>query len=187
MKDSRQIYVLLTDTGTLFTRLIRVFTRASLNHASIAFDQELKEVYSFGRKKPNNPLIGGFVKEDLSGELFNSAACAVYCCTVSDETYEQIRKHIQEIEKNEHQYKYNFIGLFGVLFKIRIRRKYAYFCSQFVATILQDNGVMVSSKLPMFVSPKDLEQAPVLHEVYRGCLQQYLHKLRSDISTSLSA
>lgn len=36
-----------------------------LNHVSIALDRELTEVYSFGRKQPDNPFIGGFVKEDI--------------------------------------------------------------------------------------------------------------------------
>ncbi|TCZ80971.1 hypothetical protein E0485_01425 [Paenibacillus albiflavus] len=187
MQETRHIYVLLTDTGTLFTKLIRVFTGAELNHASIAFDQELTEVYSFGRKKISNPLLAGFVKEDLNSELFKSCECALYCCTVSSDTYEQIRSHINEIERNKELYKYNLLGLFGVLFNIQINRERAYFCSQFVATILKENGVAISPKEPVFVTPQDIEQAPVLNEVYRGCLQKYLGKRRMKRSRSMSA
>ncbi|CAH1200463.1 hypothetical protein PAECIP111893_01387 [Paenibacillus plantiphilus] len=174
MKETCHIYVLLTDTGTLFTRLIRMFTKAPLNHASIALDRELKEVYSFGRKNQRNPLIGGFVREDMTSEMFDRATCALYYCSVSKKTYDKIRMHIEEIERNEHRYKYNLLGLFGVLINKRIVRKNAYFCTQFVASILEENGVLVSSKPSDLVTPSDIEQAKALNQVYRGSLQGYM-------------
>lgn len=51
MTANKDIYIVLTGTGTAFSGLIKWFTKAELNHASIAFDHELREVYSFGRKK----------------------------------------------------------------------------------------------------------------------------------------
>lgn len=51
MTVNRDIYIVLTGTGTAFSGIIKWFTKAELNHASIAFDSELREVYSFGRKK----------------------------------------------------------------------------------------------------------------------------------------
>lgn len=51
MTTNRDIYIVLTGTGTAFSGIIKWFTKAELNHASIAFDSELREVYSFGRKK----------------------------------------------------------------------------------------------------------------------------------------
>jgi hypothetical protein len=56
MTLSKDIYIVLTGTGTAFSGFIRWFTKADLNHASIAFDSELREVYSFGRKKMYNPV-----------------------------------------------------------------------------------------------------------------------------------
>lgn len=50
MNRDVEIYVLLTNTGTLFSKTIRWYTKNMLNHASIAFDRDLNEVYSFGRK-----------------------------------------------------------------------------------------------------------------------------------------
>lgn len=51
MHVRKNIYIVLTGTGTAFSGLIKWFTKAELNHASIAFDRGLQEVYSFGRKK----------------------------------------------------------------------------------------------------------------------------------------
>ncbi|MED4476449.1 hypothetical protein [Oceanobacillus caeni] len=41
----RKVYILLTDTGTFFTKLIKLYTKKPYNHASISFDSELSEVY----------------------------------------------------------------------------------------------------------------------------------------------
>ena len=80
----KKIYILLTDTGTLFTKFIKLYTKKPYNHASLSFDSELSEVYSFGRKTARNPFIGGFVKEDVNEGLFKQANCAIYSLTVND-------------------------------------------------------------------------------------------------------
>lgn len=174
MRKKHCIYVLLTDTGTLFTRMIKLFTKAPMNHASIAFDPELREVYSFGRKRVSNPWVGGFVKEDLTSELFRQASCVIYRVPVTSKTYKTIRARIRDFERNKHQYTYNLLGLIGVLFNWRIRRKRAYFCTQFVATVLQEGGVRLCAKPPELTTPNDLAQASALQPLYRGSLQQYM-------------
>ena len=63
MVMKKTIYIVLTDTGTLLSKAIGMYTRKDLNHTSIAFDEQLNEMYSFGRKQRHNPFVGGFVKE----------------------------------------------------------------------------------------------------------------------------
>ncbi|SDD18495.1 hypothetical protein SAMN02799630_02351 [Paenibacillus sp. UNCCL117] len=164
------VYVLLTDTGTLFTKMIKLYTGASMNHASIALDADLKDVYSFGRKDPRNPLIGGFVREDLSHPMFAQADCAVYRAPVSREVYERMRRCIRGIEDNQHLYTYNLLGLLGVVMDYPIGRDKAYFCTQFVATVFEQSGLPLTSKPAALVTPTDLEQSSRLELVYRGSL-----------------
>ena len=64
--EQRKIYLLLTDTGTMFTRMIKLFTQEPLNHASLAFDDNLVEVYSFGRKKYEKPFYWRVCKRKYS-------------------------------------------------------------------------------------------------------------------------
>ena len=64
---SRYIYIMLSKTGTLFSETIRVYTKDYYNHASLGLDEGLYNLYSFGRKTPKNPLIAGFIKEDIEG------------------------------------------------------------------------------------------------------------------------
>src|SRR5690625_5503838 len=69
----KTLYFLFTDTGTYLSKAINYCTKQSLNHVSIGFDPELKEVYSFGRTHPRNPFNGGFVKEDIRSDFLKDA------------------------------------------------------------------------------------------------------------------
>ncbi|HAM79277.1 hypothetical protein [Ornithinibacillus bavariensis] len=171
-----EVYIVLTHTGTLFTRFIRLFTKQPLNHASIAFTKELDETFSFGRKKPTNPFIGGFVKEDLKGQLFRNADCAIYRCSISRSQYERMQRFVQAIENNQCEYKYNFIGLLGVLFNRTIDLKKSYFCSQFVAAVLSNGGITIKNKPECLVKPSDFMDSHQFQMVYEGKLTRFLEQ-----------
>lgn len=173
MRNKKDIYILLTDTGTLLNRLIKLYTKAPFNHASISFDRELKEVYSFGRKKPWNPFIGGFVKENLCWALFARAKCAVYSCSVDADTYDGIMEDVQSFCRDSSRYSYNLLGLFGVIFNKDFKRENTYFCSQFVAFVLQHNGIDPVGKPSAFTTPGDFEKSERLKLVYSGNLCEY--------------
>ncbi len=51
----KEIYIVLTQTGTFFSRSIKFITKEEFNHSSISFNQDLDVLYSFGRKVVNNP------------------------------------------------------------------------------------------------------------------------------------
>jgi hypothetical protein len=87
MISKRYVYILLTDTGTLFTKSIKTYTKAPYNHASISFDRDLNDMYSFGRKNPNNPIHGGFVKEDIFTGTYSKypeTTCVIYKLEVTE-------------------------------------------------------------------------------------------------------
>lgn len=168
-----QIYIVLSDTGTLFTQLIKLYTRKPYNHASISFDHHLVETYSFGRKSARNPFIGGFVKENTQGSLFNQADCAIYSCTVTKIQMERMKRFVHQFEANKHLYKYNFLGLFALLFNKQIKRDHAFFCSQFVATLLDSCDVIHFDKPLTFVTPYDLQTAPQVKLIYQGKLTNF--------------
>lgn len=174
----KAIYIVLSNTGTLFSKAIGVYTRKDMNHASIAFDAELNEMYSFGRKNKHNPFNGGFIREEPTEGLFRSATCAIYKCEATTQEYNRMRNKIRHMEQNKEKYKYNLIGLFGVAMNIKIERAHAFFCSQFVATIINE---CQSSKLqvaPCFVQPHHFEQHSALDLLYKGNLQTYVYEKR---------
>ena len=172
----KKIYILLTDTGTLFTKFIKLYTKKPYNHASLSFDSELSEVYSFGRKTARNPFIGGFVKEDVNEGLFKQANCAIYSLTVNDVQIQKMNHYIKEIETQKEEYRYNLLGLFGFIFNKPIKRKKAFFCSQFVATVLKECNIIDFGKSPSLVAPNDLQKVLKFKFVYEGELKAYQNK-----------
>lgn len=172
----KRVYILLTDTGTVFTKLIKLYTKKPYNHASISFDSELSEVYSFGRKTANNPFVGGFVKEDIRKGLFKQADCAIYSFTVSEVQMQKISRYIKEIEAQKENYRYNFLGLFGFILNKPIKRNKAFFCSQFVASVLKECNIIDFEKSPSLIAPNDLQKRTEFQFVYEGKLKTYHNK-----------
>jgi hypothetical protein len=170
----KKIFILLTDTETILTRLIKSYTKKPYNHASIAFDAELMEVYSFGRKSAKNPFIGGFVREDIDSVIFRQADCALYSLNITAAEFQKMYQYIQEIASEKEKYRYNFIGLFGVLFQKPIKRKNAFFCSQFVASVLKVSKVIdFEDEELSLVKPSDLTHLANFELVFEGGLNDY--------------
>ncbi|MDI7742755.1 hypothetical protein QMK38_12150 [Lysinibacillus fusiformis] len=172
--ERKKLYLLLTDTGTVFTRMIKLYTKKPYNHASIVFDEYFNEVYSFGRKRPRNPFIGGFVNEDVRQGLFKNARCAIYSFEVSDMQVEKMKTFINEIEMEKHLYRYNLLGLITFIINKPYQRKRAYFCSEFVAQVLNEGGISEIQKPISLVSPNDLQNMNNLQLEFEGHLAELL-------------
>lgn len=173
-------YILLTNTGSFLTKLIKLYTKKPYNHASIAFDSDLSEVYSFGRKTARNPFIGGFVRENVKTGLFKDAECAIYSFTATNKEIRKMKYYLQEIEKNKQQYRYNFLGLFGFILNKPIRRKKAFFCSQFVAAVLMKSNTIHFEKPLSLISPSDLQKVANFQLMYEGKLKDYLYDYETE-------
>lgn len=176
MVEDQSVFILLTNTGTLFTKVIQGYTRAPYNHASISFNRELSELYSFGRKNPNNPLNGGFVKEDLKTGTFSkypNTTCVIYELQVSERDIAKMKRVLQAFIRKDKKYFYNILGVLGIALKEPIEFSNSYFCSQFVAEILHRSGVRLWDKLPALVTPDDFRQSERLQLIYEGKLSEY--------------
>jgi len=174
MTPKKDIYIVLTGTGTAFSGVIRWFTKADLNHASIAFDSELREVYSFGRKKMHNPFIAGLIQENFVHPFYNGADCAIYRLRMSNEQFDSIHNHVTGMMQNQERYKYHLLGLVGVLLNVKIDREDAYFCSHFVASLFEETEYHPANKPSCFVTPEDFALSLCPHKIYSGKLSYYL-------------
>lgn len=176
MKGHKTIYILLSHSGSMFSKMINIYTRDPYTHVSIGFDEDLKELYSFGRLKPYNPIIAGFVKEDIINGTygrFPNTKCVLYSMNVNDIQYKKLKKELSRFKREKDKYGYNFLGLFGAMFNFPIQRKYNYFCSQFVSELLINSGINIIDKHPGLTSPMDFKQCSELEFVYEGYLNTY--------------
>ncbi|MDG5789894.1 hypothetical protein QA612_20775 [Evansella sp. AB-P1] len=183
--NEHKIYILLTRTGTVLSRLIQLYTRKNYNHASICFHSSFMEVYSFGRKVPRNPFIGGFVKEDIRASFFSQASCAVYSYTVTDDQLQRMMTYMRKIEEQKERYRYNLLGLFAIAVNKQIDRKYAFFCSQFIATVLQECEVIEFNKPLSHVAPYDLVEGTNFQLEYQGTLANFYKEIDLQVSSSI--
>jgi hypothetical protein len=168
--SDQKIYLLLTDTGSMLTRTIKLFTRKKYNHVSLAFDAELADTFSFGRKKANNPFIGGFIHEDVTSDFYSQAKCAVYSLTVSEEQAAVMRGYVSSFEKDKEKYHYNLLGLLPALFNKVWDRENYFFCSHFVSTVLVEGNVLQANKPVALMRPADVLEALPFVPLYEGVL-----------------
>lgn len=187
-EQKRAVYIMLTDTGSWLNRMIKRYTNAPYNHASIGLDENLDGLYSFGRRKPKNPFYGGFVKEDVvegTYRYFPNTTCVIYRMQVNQKEYKKIKQVIRKFEKLQTRYTYNFLGLLAVTINKPIKRRKAYFCSQFIAEVFEQAGLKLFAKDNALVQPEDFRSLPNTEVVYEGKLYDY-QKVVDKIGTEWS-
>ena len=110
----KKIYIILTNSGTILSRVIKLYTRKEYTHVSISLDKRLRKMYSFGRLNPYNPFIGGFVHESKNHGTFkrfvNTTTC-IYSIEVEDEQYEKIKQAIKELPETVSELKDGLIAI----------------------------------------------------------------------------
>ena len=175
----RKIYIILTHTGTVLSRIIKYYTKDEFSHVSIALDPNLKEMYSFGRLNPYNPFWGSFVHEEINKgtfKRFKRTKTEVYSLFVTDEQYEKAKKIITYFNDNKEKYKFNILGLICVSIHKKIKRKNSFYCAEFVKHVLKVSGVSEVNYLPQIIRPEDFKQIQGLRLEYEGLLRKYKKK-----------
>ncbi len=180
-----EIYLVFSKTGTWLSKVLRIVLKKKYVHVSLSLDDRLNNMYSFGRINPNNPFSGGFVIEDLRRGVFRrnrGAECVVYKFKISDEQYKQMKYKLQKFEENQHHFKYNFLGLFAVMFNFQVKRPNKYFCTQFVSELFIDSKIIENNKPAETFRPDDfLFSIDNLEPIFEGYVKDYVMEYDSNI------
>ncbi|MDD5888743.1 MAG: hypothetical protein PUC82_04570 [bacterium] len=169
-----KVYIVLTYTGTLLSKIIKCYTKEEYSHVSLALDKNLNKMYSFGRLNPYNPFIGGFVHEGVNigtFKRFKNTKALICSLELSCSQYRKLKQIVKKMERKKAMYKFNTIGLFAAAFNIRIRRKYYFYCAEFVKYLLDEANI--NSKLPDTIKPMDFKKISGLQIEYMGMLKNY--------------
>jgi hypothetical protein len=185
-KSYKNVYIVLSQTRTYPARVIKLYTHEPYAHASIAFDEDLEEMYSFARRGLYNPFNAGFIREHIDKGVFGrftTTECSIYRLRITNQQYISLRREIDRFNQNKNSYSYNYLGLIGAALNIPIRSKQRYFCSQFVAYVLEQSGIYLFEKTYALVKPRDIRVNPNLETIYQGRLSQYrIHKKKYHIA-----
>ncbi len=170
----KTIYILLSRTRSILSRLVHLVTRDPYTHAAIAFDQDMQELYSSARWNGKDMFPSGPCREDLNRGFYamRNTPCAVYELHVEDSIYERAKEEVAGILQEQERYRFNIIGLMLCKLGIPFRRKSHFFCSQFVGEILKRSGAMQLPRDPCLIRPSDYTRMPQLQFLFQGYISQ---------------
>jgi len=166
----KQIYVVLSSTPYKIGKMIRMVTREEYNHASIALDENLTQMYSFARRYQKTPLYGGFVKETSARYCRKGkrASVKVYKIDVSEKDYNAVAKRLEIMCQTKERYLYNHLSALTVPFRKSVQLRDAYTCVEFCVDILHDLGIDV--KPGKYYAIKDLMNILQPYAFYAGSM-----------------
>lgn len=171
--SEKSIYILLTRTSSILSRVIHRMTRAAYTHAALVMDEDFKEIYSFTRRNPRYILPAGLARENLRKGLYRARKdppCRVYRLRVTEEEYERIRRRVQAMYAERENYHYNYLGVAANYFGRQHSAPKRYFCSEFVATMVKTGG-HETAVVPARMRPMDFTKMPELDLVYQGSVR----------------
>lgn len=176
----QKIYIVLTHTGTLLSNIIKGYTKNEYSHISIALDEELNDIYSFGRVNPYVAFVGGFVKESLTEgtfKRFKKTETSVYELEVTNKQYKKIKSKAEQMLKHKKEYKFNILGLFFVAINKKVKKPNTFYCAEFVRYILE-NADIDTGYLPEIIKPEDFKKLKNINFIYKGKLRKYRTRIR---------
>ncbi|MBR6133702.1 MAG: hypothetical protein IKQ29_03170 [Bacilli bacterium] len=173
MNEKVKIYFILSYTGTILSRLVRIFTKDEFCHVSLSLDKNLTKMYSFGRINPYIPFLGGFVHESPKWgtfKRFKNTQARIISCEVTKEQYNKIEQTIKKFSVEKKNYSFNIIGLIGVKLHKKIQRANHFYCAEFIKYLVEQADL--DYELPEIIRPQDFASIPS-EIIYQGLLKQY--------------
>lgn len=173
------VYVLCVHTGTLLANAIKKATGSHFSHCTISFDSSLKNMYSFGRKTRLTELSNGsFVKESIHNPPYTNEGVtyALYCIPVTSSQLAAMKKRLEYFVKNKTKFRYDFAGLFKNFFGIADNPEQRWFCSRFVADIINagtEPGQKPMIREPSLMRPEDFLYTNFALYVTSGLIKDY--------------
>ncbi len=173
--EIKYVYVIVSQTGTILSRALKLMTRAKYNHASIAFDPALKTMYSFGRLHAYNPFIAGLVRESLhhgTFHRFQNTDAMILTLAVDPKTHAQMLSDVRTMYRDKKNYRYNYLGLCYAFFGVKKQFDHRFYCSEFVEHMLKKHKLAVFDP-EAIIKPMDLCAIHGGRVIFRGRLQDF--------------
>ncbi|MBQ9988668.1 MAG: hypothetical protein IJP30_02920, partial [Clostridia bacterium] len=99
--------------------------------------------------------------------------CCVLSLPVTNKEYRRVKRIVKRYLLRKDMLAYNYLGILGCVLNRPIYREGRYFCSQFVATVLEEAGIRLFEVQPGLVRPRDFRVSPSFDRVYAGRLCDY--------------
>lgn len=169
------VYVVLSHTGSIPSKVIRHVTRDNYTHVSISLDYTLTKMYSFGRKYLYSPYPAGFIEENIHDGLYKlkkNVFISVYKIKVSNQEFEYIYNVLKSFKANGEIYFYDYLGALGVYLGKNLFKRNGYICSSFVSDILNEAGILVDME-SWRIRPQHFSSINKFELIYEGLSSCY--------------
>ena len=183
--ENKSLYLVVSHSGTFISNVVRLVTRDIYSHVSISLNDQLTEMYSFGRKNAYNPFVGRYVKQSrYSGifKRFSKTRVAVIKVDVPEQVYNGIKNQLEEMYVNRDQYKYNYRGLFFAALGYKKQRKNRFYCSEFMHYLFVKHSFPNYHDTKKVVKPIHFLKMPSGELIYEGKLTEYTTENHETIS-----
>lgn len=144
----KSISIIWTKYSDFLAELVYNLTGRSYTHAAISLDED-RTYYSFCFK--------GFCRETIEKYRRRGVKHSLRLrLEVSDNVFERIEQRLAFVERHSCAYEYTVLGVFCALLHIPLRRHRRYFCSQFIAELLESTGAVHFSRPTCLCLPHHL-------------------------------
>lgn len=167
------MYIILSYTGSMPSKLIKMATKDKYTHVSISESPDLRHMYSFGRKYQRFPYPGGFIKENIKDGLYSkrsNVSIAVYRIPISRSKAIRLHSYISKFDNNA--YFYDFLGALGVYIGKNTFKDKGYVCSSFAWEALKELDVEID-KESWQIKPQDFASITQAELIYEGNVLSY--------------
>ncbi len=178
-EKNKSLYVIVSMTGTLPSRLIRRREKSEFSHVSISLDRRLHHMYSFGRLCKWMIYPGGLVHEIPDRNVyrrFPHTKILIYEVKVTEGQYREAVRIVRKSWEVHRKLPYNMIGIIAANWNRYPYFPNAYYCTQYVGRILQHIGVHFTDKNYRKVDVIDFIGAEGFIPIYEGELRDYWNK-----------
>ena len=175
----KSIYLILTRSTSVASTLIGHCTDEPYTHVSIAFAPDSRVMYSFARRYAHFPLPAGLVEEHMDGGFYRiqgNIPCAVLRLDVENTIYYRARAHVDAMLVRRREYRYSILGLLMCRMGIPLEIPGYYFCSQFVAEVLEEICGVRLPRPASLMHPADYLEMDCFRCEFCGGLQDFAAK-----------
>lgn len=158
-KRLEPIYLVLSFTGSPFSKIVTKFTKTKYGHAGMSLDSSLQKIYTYAIDNSRN--INGIKIENLDDYKIytGNATIKVLVIFVTPETKKHIVQILNFLEENSNKTRYNIKNIFKIVaHKSDDKLTLSMVCSQFVDTVLKLCKIDLTGKSSNLVIPSDFEK-----------------------------
>jgi inositol transport system substrate-binding protein len=150
MKNQYIVSVLFVNYEDFWSKVVYYILGRGYSHAAISVDDAGETYYSFNFK--------GFRRERPRKHEAIVSKSICYKLSVSKQEYDRISEMIEEFQSKRFEWRYNLIGLLLSRIHISHRRHKYYYCSEFVAEMLERAKVYRFERSVAHYLPNRLER-----------------------------